>query len=540
MMPPKNAPTFQRAATLVRMVSIAVIAACLAAIIHFLPIGRGVHLLQGKLLGWGIYGQAAFIGIYILATVLFIPGSALTLAAGAIYGLFWGTLLASTGATAGACLAYLIARYALRRRVQMRARQYPRFAAIERAIGQSGWKIVALVRLAPVFPFILVNYLFGLTPIGFLPYALTTWFTMLPGGFLYVYLGYTAGQAIQGAGSATDGGWPSLILKIVGLAATALVVVLITRIAKRALASQVAPSAPASSPEKAAPKGWPRNATVLLLLALFMLVLSAFTYLHRESLAGLIGPPPVKLVNKFHHHPHGPRFNNSLFNMVVKQVVHPGGWVDYARLAARPQKLAAYIQSLAKAPFARLGRNQKLALLLNAYNACTLRLILDYYPHIKSIKDIPAAKRWEARRWNIGGKIFSLERIEWILRSDFADPQIHFAIVCASIGCPPLRRAAYEAATVNRQLHQQAILLNNNPRWVRLRDHGHVLHLTMLYDWYAGDFRQAAGSVLKFVARYNKPLAAELAAGRPPRVEFMNYNWNLNCVKNQARYGGHP
>ncbi len=528
------------------MVSIAVIAACLPAIIHFLPIGRGVNLLQGKLLGWGIYGRVAFIGIYILATVLLIPGSALTLAAGAIYGLFWGTLLASTGATVGACLAYLIARYALRRKVEIRARQYPRFAAIDRAIGQGGWKIVALVRLAPVFPFILVNYLFGLTPIGFFPYALTTWLTMIPGGFLYAYLGYTAGQVIQGVGSGLGGlfagGRLQLVFTIIGLLATIGVTAYITLLAKRALARQTEASMDAPAQQYSNNDDPPKShrTTVWALSALVMVVLTAGIWWQHNTWAGLFGPPPVKMVNKFHHHPHGPKFNHSLFNMVVKKVVHPGGWVNYAALAAHPQKLDAYIQSLAQAPFARLGRNQKLALLLNAYNACTLRLILDYYPHIKSIEDIPAAKRWEDKRWNIGGKIYSLDRIEWMLRSDFADPRIHSAIVCASIGCPPLSREAYEAAKVNSQLHQQEILLNNDPRWVRFSNHGRVLHLTMLYDWYAGDFRQAAGSVLKFVARYNKPLAAELAAGRPPRVEFMNYNWNLNSVKNQARHGRHP
>ncbi|NNM87259.1 MAG: DUF547 domain-containing protein, partial [Phycisphaerae bacterium] len=111
--------------------------------------------------------------------------------------------------------------------------------------------------------------------------------------------------------------------------------------------------------------------------------------------------------------------------------------------------------------------------------------------------------------------------------------RIHFAINCASIGCPELGRHAYQAATVNAQLQRQAILINNNPRWVRFSKDGHTLHLTEIYNWYSGDFSQAAGSVLKFVARFNKQIAADLAAGHPPAITYMIYNWQLNSVENR-------
>ena len=120
-----------------------------------------------------------------------------------------------------------------------------------------------------------------------------------------------------------------------------------------------------------------------------------------------------------------------------------------------------------------------------------------------------------------------------MLRSDFADPRIHFAINCASIGCPPLRQKAYEAARINAQLQSQAEFVNNNPRWVRLSRNGKTLHLTMLYEWYAGDFTQAAGSVRKFVAKFNKRVAADLAAGNPPSVSFKNYSWKLDSLANR-------
>jgi hypothetical protein len=100
-----------------------------------------------------------------------------------------------------------------------------------------------------------------------------------------------------------------------------------------------------------------------------------------------------------------------------------------------------------------------------------------------------------------------------------------------------LRRQAYEAATVNAQLQSQAELVNNNPRWVRFSRNGRTLHLTMLYSWYAGDFRQAAGSVLKFVARFNQRVAADLATGHTPAVVFMSYNWNLDSFQNKPAQG---
>jgi hypothetical protein len=357
---------------------------------------------------------------------------------------------------------------------------------------------------------------------------------MLPGTLLYVYLGYAASQA-AGAGDNHANGWLHWTLLSIGLLLIVAVSVYITKLARQALAAESGVIDMTTSEQNQAPAaaGHSRRPAILALTALVMLGLTACTWLNRGPLAGIFGPPPVKLVNKFKTKPNGPQFSNARFNSVVDTFVHKGGWVDYQALAAHPENLNAYIAQLAKAPFTKLGRNNKLALLINAYNAFTLRLILNYYPKIKSIRDIPSAQRWDYVHWNIGGKLYSLDQIELLLRGDFADPRIHFAINCASIGCPPLRRQAYEAATVNAQLQSQAEIVNNNPRWVRFSRDGKTLHLTMLYSWYAGDFRQAAGSVLKFVARFNKQVAADLAADHPPAVTFKNYSWKLDSIQNR-------
>ena len=523
-----------RLSRLTQIASVLIIIGCMIAIFRIIPVGLGIARLQGWLAGLGARGIAAYIVIYIIATVLLMPGSAITLLAGVLYGPWWGTLIVSAGATVGAAAAYLLGRYALRSAVEKTTAKTPKFAAIDRAIGKNGWKIVALLRLSPVVPFNLSNYFFGLTAIRFLPYVLVSWLCMLPGTLLYVYLGYAASQAV-GAGGAGASGWLHWTLLIVGLLLIGAVSVYITRLAKHALAAEsevIELKTPAEN-ESQTLATHSRRPMILAIAALVMLGLTACTWINRGPLAGIFGPPPVKLVNKFKSNPNGPRFSNAMFNSVVDKVVHKGGWVDYRALSAHPKNLDAYIAQLAKAPFAKLGRNNKLALLINAYNAFTLRLILNHYPNIQSIRDIPSAKRWDYVHWNIGGKLYSLNQIELMLRGDFGDPRIHFAINCASIGCPPLRQQAYEASTVSAQLQSQADFVNNNPRWVRFSRDGKTLHLTMLYNWYSGDFSQAAGSVLKFVARFNKRVAADLAAGNPPAVTFKNYSWKLDSIANR-------
>jgi uncharacterized membrane protein YdjX (TVP38/TMEM64 family) len=182
-----------------------------------------------------------------VATVAFIPGSLLTLAAGAIFGLAKGTLYTFLGATLGATAAFLVARYLARGAIEKKIAGNPRFAAIDRAVGREGFKIVALLRLSPVFPFNLLNYSLGLTRVKLLHYA-TASIAMLPGTLLYVYYGKAAGSLAALAGGAeTRKGTESWILLGVGLLATIGVTAYVTRLAGRALKSEL--DAPAAAPE---------------------------------------------------------------------------------------------------------------------------------------------------------------------------------------------------------------------------------------------------------------------------------------------------
>lgn len=185
--------------------------------------------------GLGVWGPAVFIAGYAVATVAFVPGSLLTLAAGAIFGLARGTLYVFIAATVGASVAFIVSRYFLRAAIERRISGNPRFAAIDRAVAAEGRKIVFLLRLSPVFPFNLLNYGLGLTRVRFVDYLLAS-VGMLPGTLLYVYSGKLAGDLAALAGGAPvrkDAGYYAVLA--VGLLATAIVTTIVTRTAGRAL-----------------------------------------------------------------------------------------------------------------------------------------------------------------------------------------------------------------------------------------------------------------------------------------------------------------
>jgi uncharacterized membrane protein YdjX (TVP38/TMEM64 family) len=195
----------------------------------------------GKL---GPWGPLIFVGIYIVATVLFIPGSVLTLGAGALFGVVLGSVCVSISATLGATAAFLVGRYLARDAIARRIGRHEKFAAIDRAVADEGWKIVLLTRLSPVFPFTLLNYAFGLTRVKLGHYVLASWIGMMPGTVMYVYLGSLVNLS-AGHRQRTTGEW---VLYGVGLLATVVVTVFVTRLARKALAKKISASEPGQNP----------------------------------------------------------------------------------------------------------------------------------------------------------------------------------------------------------------------------------------------------------------------------------------------------
>jgi len=205
--------------------------------------------------GLGVWGPVVFILGYAVATVAFVPGSLLTLAAGAIFGLAEGTAYVLVGASLGACAAFLVSRYLARGAIEKRIEANPKFAAIDRAVGKEGRKIVFLLRLSPVFPFNLLNYGLGLTKVRFVDYAIAC-LGMLPGTFLYVYYGKLIGDVAAVAGGAeVERGAGYWVVLVLGVVATLAVTWLITSKARQALKRETDLDLETAAPGTSAPAG---------------------------------------------------------------------------------------------------------------------------------------------------------------------------------------------------------------------------------------------------------------------------------------------
>ena len=210
----------------------------IVAIVALVGVGRQLGGSLQQFAGWvdglGWWGPLIYMAGYIGATVAFVPGSVLTLFAGATFGLVNGTLYVFIAATIGATLAFLVARYVAREAIENRIQDNQRFAALDRAVEREGFKIVLLLRLSPIFPFNLLNYALGLTGVRFTDYVFAS-IGMLPGTVLYIYSGKVAGDVATLAGGESVGGAAYYAIVALGFVATVVVTILVTRTARRAL-----------------------------------------------------------------------------------------------------------------------------------------------------------------------------------------------------------------------------------------------------------------------------------------------------------------
>jgi uncharacterized membrane protein YdjX (TVP38/TMEM64 family) len=232
-----NARKDVRKSTIQKLSLLAAIVSGLFLAMKLLPVQQWLRSFNDWVGQMGIVGIFIFIGVYALATVLLAPGSVLTIGAGFAFGLWKGFLAVSAGSTLGAALAFLVARFIARERVAAVAQRNEKFREIDSAIGKQGAKLIFLLRLSPVIPFNLSNYLYGLTGVKFWPYMLASWIGMIPGTFLYVYIGTASKAAVSAAagGEAMKHGWQYWTFTGVGLAATIVVTVWVTKIARDAL-----------------------------------------------------------------------------------------------------------------------------------------------------------------------------------------------------------------------------------------------------------------------------------------------------------------
>ena len=176
----------------------------------------------------GPVGYLGFILIYIVSTVMMLPGSPLTFTAGALFGFWKGLILVSLSSTLGATCAFMVSRYLIRKSIEKRVLKNKKFQSIDNEIDEQGWKIVIFARLSPIIPFFLLNYALGITKIRFIHFIFASWVGMIPGTTVYVLLGTMGGAFINGKKSSFE--W---VLLGMGLIATILVTLLISKIIKK-------------------------------------------------------------------------------------------------------------------------------------------------------------------------------------------------------------------------------------------------------------------------------------------------------------------
>jgi uncharacterized membrane protein YdjX (TVP38/TMEM64 family) len=212
----------------------------LAAAVIALPVSDWLRLALMWTAAHRAIAAVSFIALYIVATVALVPGILLTLAAGALFGLALGTLMVSIGSVLGATAAFFLGRTLAREWIRRHIESWPKMQALDRALGSRGFWIVLLTRLSPVFPFILLNYAYGITGVRPRDFILASWIGMLPATVVYVYAGSAAASLAQALTGKVGAGGARHILLWVGLAATVAVTVLVTRLARQRLERELA------------------------------------------------------------------------------------------------------------------------------------------------------------------------------------------------------------------------------------------------------------------------------------------------------------
>jgi uncharacterized membrane protein YdjX (TVP38/TMEM64 family) len=198
-----------------------------------------LRVVLEKIQNLGPYAPLYFIGAYVVACLTFFPGIILTLGGGVLFGVFKGTLYVSVGATIGASCAFLVSRYLFRDWLSRKFAGSPRFRAIDDAVARDGWKVVGLIRLSPAFPFVPLNFVFGLTRIPLLHFALVTWVSLLPLTAMFVYLGSLLGDIAAIGSRPIVSGQTKWVVSGVGVVMTIVVTLVVTRLAKQALAGRL-------------------------------------------------------------------------------------------------------------------------------------------------------------------------------------------------------------------------------------------------------------------------------------------------------------
>ncbi len=242
------------------------------------------------------------------------------------------------------------------------------------------------------------------------------------------------------------------------------------------------------------------------------------------SLLTILWLAPEGLANSFDH---------SKFDQVLKQYVDEKGLVDYNGVA-KDQEFSEYMQSLQGARVKELSPDGQLAFWINAYNAITIDKVIKKKPK-ESVRETFLPGVWTSTKFfTTSEHIVAKQRLspddiqKEILFKKFQDPRIHFAIICASSGCPPLPRIAYTEANVQSRLEEETRKYLNSPRGTRIDRAENTLYVSKLFDWYDDDFIQKSGSVVRFMRPYLNEETLSFI-DRNPKISYLEYNWALNA-----------
>lgn len=219
--------------------------------------------------------------------------------------------------------------------------------------------------------------------------------------------------------------------------------------------------------------------------------------------------------------------DHGLYGELLERYVHDGV-VDYKGFKKEENRLDQYLKVLESTDTTSLSRDERFAFYINAYNAWTIKLILGSYPGVKSIKDLGGFVRspWKKKICRIDGELFSLDHIEHsILRPEFGDPRVHFAINCASRSCPPLRPEPYTGNLIDVQLNEMSHDFINSSAYYMLD--GNTLRVSRIFKWYSEDFGKDVSGFFRQYAEGDLKKRME-AAGSGLKIKYLAYDWSLN------------
>lgn len=219
--------------------------------------------------------------------------------------------------------------------------------------------------------------------------------------------------------------------------------------------------------------------------------------------------------------------DNSLYEELLKRYVK-NGVVNYQGFKSEEPNLDEYLKVLEHTNIKNLSRDEQFAFYVNAYNAWTIKLVLSAYPGLKSIKDLGNIFKspWEKKIVRVNGDVITLDDVEHkILRAEFKDPRVHFAVNCASKSCPPLISAPYRGSTLSQQLDESTRAFVNDPKSNYLK--GNKLYVSKIFKWFPEDFND---DIIGFVVHYAEgDFKRELEAKKDSiKITYLYYDWSLN------------